>query len=54
MHNGHVLYFISVGQGQQVPQLWQTDMPKGNNKKQVFKKMPKFSSISIELQIKIN
>jgi hypothetical protein len=36
--NGHVLYFISIGPGQEVPQLWQMDMPKGDNKKQVFSK----------------
>jgi hypothetical protein len=31
-----VLYFISIGQGQQVPQLWQVDLPEGDNKKQVI------------------
>jgi hypothetical protein len=35
-HNSHVLYIISIGQHQKVPQLWQIDIPNGDNKKQVF------------------
>jgi hypothetical protein len=31
-----LLYFISIGRDQKVPQLWQVDMPKGENKKQVW------------------